>query len=107
MDAFSVRDLRERTGELIDCAESGKISVVTKHGRPVFVAVPMDDQLLRDGVHVALAVRLYAEEVLSLGKAARLAGLSVETFIEKLGALGIPSVRYSPEELDEELNASG
>jgi prevent-host-death family protein len=43
MDAFTVRDLRERTGELIRDTKAGKLSVVTKHGRPVFVAVPLDD----------------------------------------------------------------
>ena len=77
MDAFTVGDLRERTGELIRNAEAGKLSVVTKHGRPVFVAVPLDDRLLQDGVPVALAVRLYESDVLSLGRGARMAGLSL------------------------------
>jgi prevent-host-death family protein len=103
MDAFSVRDLRERTGKLIRDAEAGKLSVVTKRGRPVFVAVPMDERLVRDGVGVAFAVRLYRDEVLSLGKAARLAGLSIPEFLDRLGELGIPAVRYSPKELDKEL----
>lgn len=35
MDTFTVRDFRERTGELIHDAESGNLSVITKHGRPV------------------------------------------------------------------------
>ncbi len=83
--------------------ESGKLSVVTKHGRPVFVAVPLDERALREGIGAALAMKLYKEDVLTLGKAARLANLTVEAFLEKLGAWGIPSVRYSPQELDEEL----
>jgi len=105
MDAFSIRDLRERTGKLIRDAEAGKVSIVTKHGRPVFLAVPLDDGLLENGLRMALAIRLYEEETLSLGKAARLAGASVEAFLEALGARGIPAVRYPPEELDEELDA--
>ncbi|CAK0745836.1 hypothetical protein CCP3SC1_150003 [Gammaproteobacteria bacterium] len=52
-------------------------------------------------------MRLYEEEVLSLGKAARLARLSLEAFIEKLGAAGIPVVRYDTQELDSELAALG
>lgn len=43
METFTVRDLRERSGELIRGAENGKLSVVTKHGTPVFIAVPFDD----------------------------------------------------------------
>jgi prevent-host-death family protein len=107
MNLFTVRDLRERTSELIRDAEAGKLSVVTKHGQPVFVAVPLDEQMIQVGLPVAFAMRLYEEEVLSLGKAARLAQLSPEAFIEKLGAAGIPVVRYDPQELDSELAALG
>lgn len=46
MDSFTVRDLREHTGHLIHDAEAGKLSLVTKHGRPVFLAVPFSEELL-------------------------------------------------------------
>ncbi|MBD5804147.1 hypothetical protein AZOA_35900 [Azoarcus sp. Aa7] len=55
METFTVRDLRERTGELIRSTETGRLSVVTKHGKPVFVAVAFDDALFADGVRAALA----------------------------------------------------
>lgn len=105
METFSIRDLRERTGELVREAEAGRLSIVAKHGRPLFVAVPMDEHLLREGVAAALAIRLFAEKAVSLGKAAKLAQLSLEAFIVRLGSLGIPAVDYPPEELDEELAA--
>ncbi len=35
MDIFSVRDLREHTGALIQDAEAGKLSLVTKRGQPL------------------------------------------------------------------------
>jgi prevent-host-death family protein len=105
METFSIRDLRERTGELVREAEAGHLSIVAKHGRPLFVAVPMDEHLLKEGVGVALALRLYAAKVISLGKAAKLARLSLEAFIARLGALGIPVVDHPPEELDQELAA--
>ena len=105
METFSIRDLRERTGELVREAEAGHLSIVAKHGRPLFITVPMDEHLLKEGVAVALAVRLFAEKVISLGKAAKLARLPIEDFIARLGAMGIPAVDYPPEELDEELDA--
>lgn len=103
VETFSVRDLRERTGELVRQAEAGRLSLVAKHGHPLFVAVPLDEHLLEHGVAVALACRLFAEKVVSLNKAARLAGLAVEAFMERLGAMGIPAVDYPPEEIDREL----
>jgi predicted HTH domain antitoxin len=67
--------------------------------------VPLDEALLRHGVHVALAIKLLQERVLSLGRAAKLAGLDYEAFVEWLGSLGIPAVGYAPEERDRELAA--
>ena len=103
MDTFTIRDLRERTGDLVRGAEAGKLSLVTKHGQPVFLAVPFDETLLKEGVRVALAVKLFDDEVVSLGKAAKLAGMPQSEFIDHLGALKIPVVRYGKEELEQEL----
>lgn len=103
MDTFTIRDLRERTGDLIRDAESGELSVVTKHGRPVFVALPFDDTLVKSGVVLSLAIKLYRDEVISLERAAKLAGMGVAQFSEELGKNNIPVVNYSADELDDEL----
>ena len=50
METFTVRDLRERTGELVRNAEAGHLSLISKHGHPLFVAVPLDERLLGNGV---------------------------------------------------------
>ena len=105
METFSIRDLRERTGELVREPQAGRLSLVAKHGRPLFVAVPLDEHLLEHGIGVALACRLFVEKTVSLAKAAKLAGLPVEAFIERLGAMGIPAVDYPAEELEQELSA--
>jgi predicted HTH domain antitoxin len=107
MESFTVRDLRERTGELVRNAEQGKLAVVAKYGHPLFVAVPLDEELLRLGVHVALAIKLFQDGTMSLGKAAKLAGLSYETFVEQLASIGLPAVDYAPEDLDAEVAAIG
>ncbi|MEK6670097.1 MAG: type II toxin-antitoxin system prevent-host-death family antitoxin [Aquabacterium commune] len=105
METFTVRDLRERSGDLIRCAEEGKLSVVTKHGAPVFVAVPFDDILVREGVTVALAVHLFDEAQMSLSKAAQLAGMSRVEFTRHLSQLNIPVIRTDAAELERDLAA--
>jgi prevent-host-death family protein len=107
METFTIRDLRERTGELVRGAEEGHLSLVTKHGQPIFVAVPMDEILVREGFSVALAIKLFQDGTLSLGKAARLSRLNLVQFTAKLAEQGIPAVDYPPEELDAELAAIG
>ncbi len=107
MDTFTVRDLRERTGELIRGAESGEFAVVTKHGKPVFVAVPFSEEVVTSGVLFVLAARFFQDDLLSLGKAARFAGGSMPEFTDYLGRAGSPSI-YSPrEELEQELESIG
>lgn len=103
MDTFTVRDLRERTGALIHDAEAGQLSLITKHGHPVFLAVPFTETLLELGLHHVLAITLFTEGNLTLAKAAKLSNQSIESFIEKLGKLGIPAVNYSANELEQEL----
>lgn len=107
MDTFTVRDLREHTGALIHDAEEGKLSLITKHGRPVFLAVPFTSELVDLGLRTALAIKLFKDETISLEKAAKISDLNIETFIEKLGQLGIAAVNYSSSELDQELKNFG
>ncbi len=104
---FTVRDLRERAGKLIRDVEIGELSMEAKHEKRVFIGVPFDEKLVKSGMTTALAVKLYREEVLSLGKATRFAGCSVAEFTECLGEADIPIMRYSAEDLDEELTAIG
>lgn len=103
MDTFTIRDLRERTGTLVRDAESGKLSVITKHGRPVFVAVPFDDLLLKEGVGIAMATKLFEQSEVSLGKAAKLAGMTRHEFMAHLADLSIPVTHHTSEELVHEL----
>jgi predicted HTH domain antitoxin len=105
MKAYSVRDLKELPGAIIGNAEKGHLGLVTKHGNPVFVAVPMTDLVLEAGVHVALAVHLYQEHIVSIGKAAKMAKMPLEVFIAFLAKLNISVVDYSLDELRAEVDA--
>ena len=103
LDVFSVRDLRNKSGDLLRDAEGGQISLITKHGKPAILAVPFDERLISQGVHRAMALHLFESHQLTLAQCAKLAGLSLEAFIELLGEAGIPAVDYPPEELEEEM----
>ena len=105
VDVFSARDLRNRAGGLLKDAEDGKLSMITKHGRPAAIAVPFDARLLELGTHRHLAVRLYAQHLLTLAQAAKLADLPIEQFLDVLGVSGVDVVDYPPEEVAAELEA--
>ena len=88
MEAFAVRDLREHTGDLVRNAENGQYSVVSKHGKPLFVALPFNDALLTSGVSVALADKMVLQAELSVAAGAKLAGMPYARYLQHLGALG-------------------
>jgi predicted HTH domain antitoxin len=107
MCAITVEQLIRTPARLIEEAESGEVAVVTKDGRALFLAVPVDDRLAKEDVLVAVAVRLYEREIVSIGRAARIASLSLGEFVDRLAALKIPVARYSPEELAREIAEFG
>ena len=105
MQAFAVRDLREHTGELVRNAESGQYSVVSKHGKPLFVALPFDDALLSAGVNIALADSLVQSGELSVGAGAKLAGMTHSAYMQHLGSIGHSLLGAT--DLDDELASLG
>jgi len=105
ISTFSVRELRQQTGALIHDAEKGGLSIITKHGKPSILAVPFSEKLLSLGVNKDIAVELYQSRSISFIKAAKLAGVSAEEFLEMAKSLNIPCVDYPPEEIESETEA--
>ncbi len=106
LDVFSVRDLRTRSGDLLKDAELGQMSIITKRGRPTILALPFDRRLLEQGVHRVLALRLFEDRQMTLAQAAKVAGLSLDEFLDLLASLGLAAVDYPPDELAGELDAA-
>jgi prevent-host-death family protein len=102
MQFFAIRDLRDHTGELVRNAEEGECSIVSKHGKPLFVALPFDAEILKAGVNVALADKLVQSGELSVGAAAKLAAMPYDHYLKHLGGLGVSM--FSEGTFDDELN---
>ena len=104
MQSFSIRDLRERSGALSQEIEQGNLALVTRHGHPLFISLPFSSELLEQGVHITLAVKLFKEGDISLGKAAKIAKMGKVHFIEYVSKLGLPVVDFDKDELDSEMD---
>ncbi len=102
MQYFGIRDLREKIGDFANEAEAGVISVISRNGTPLTVNIPFDDMLIDLGAHKSLAIKFYKEEILTLNKAARFAGVKTDEFIAMLGSVGI-SALGNTDELEKEL----
>lgn len=103
MGSISVEQFLEHPDKLLSDAQVGEIAVVTQEGKPVFMAVPMGENLDSGSVRLELAVSLFDRDQLSVGVASRIAGLSISEMIDELGRRRIPVARYSGEEFAEEM----
>ena len=103
MHTLSSDELNRKPQQLIDDAQRGEAAIVTVGGEPVMMAVPMGKGIESQAVRLEFAVGLYDRDQISLGLAAKIAGLAYSEMIDELGRRGIATVRYAPEELTKEL----
>ena len=68
----------------------------------ITVSLP-EINIKEEEVRALLATKLLEDEIVSLGKAAEIAGFSEKAFVEILIHRGVPPVKYSKFDLDKEL----
>jgi predicted HTH domain antitoxin len=107
MHTLTTEDLARQPQRLLDEAARGGASLVTRAGEAVLLAVPLGASVDANEVRMELAARLYDSQQISLGVAARIAGLSYSEMIDALGARGIATIRLEPGDLERELAAFG
>ena len=100
-------ELRRTPDTLFDHEHQGQLTVVTTNGQPVMLAVPLGGGPQLHAALLDLAVTLYDRELISLGKAAEIAGLSYSEMIDELGRRDIATLRLAPGQLERELAAFG
>ena len=103
MKTFKTTEFPAHVDKLLSDAAAGRLSLVTKGGEPAFLAVPFTDDMLREGIAVSLAIKLFDEDVISLREGALMARLSLSEFMSACSARGVTVVRYPPSELEMEL----
>ncbi len=107
MQTVTPADLAQKPQRLLDDARRGESTLVLDGDVPVLLAVPMGAGLDTVEVRTELAARLFDRRQISLGLAARIAGLPYSTMIDELGRRGIAVIHVEPGELERELAAFG
>ena len=103
VSVFSVRDLRVNSSTLVREAEAGQVSIITKRGKPAVLALPFGSRLLEVGLDKDLALSLFERRLITLAKAAKLAGVTQDAFMDLIAESGLVAVDYPAEELADEL----
>lgn len=105
MKTLTPEDLTRQPQRLLEDAARGEASLVMHDGQALLLAVPLGTGLNTAEVRLELAARLFDHEQISLGLAARLAGLSYGEMVDALARRNISVIRTTAEELQGELAA--
>ncbi len=106
MGCFSVRDLRIRSSELVKNAERGRVSIITKRGRPAALTLPFDRRLVELGLATDLALNLFERRLVTMAKAAKIAGVTLDAFMDLLAQTGAAAVDYPAGDLKKEMEVA-
>lgn len=103
MATLTLDEVVEQPQRLLDDARRGESDIVVVRSEPVMLTLPLGRTAGSDAERLELAVALFDRDVVSLGLASKIAGLSYSQMIDELGRRQICVVRYSAEDLDQEL----
>ena len=104
MKAVNVRQLKNNPSEALRMAREHPV-VVMNRDHPEALLFHLDDEGLlgEPGVRLALATALFKSESISIGRAAKVAGMPLEAFIVEMGRAGVPVIRGNARTLREDL----
>ena len=102
MKAYNIGDLKNNPSSAIKDAKDGPVLILNReHPEAVIFSLDFVDKKLN--LNRSLAMKLYKDSAVSLGKAAKISGLSYSDFITLLGNHGIPIIQYGIEEVKKDL----
>jgi len=96
---YTSREIRENR-----FIEDDSVSIITSHGKPVKITIPFDERIFHEGLEKAFALHLVENHVLTQAKAAKLAGLSLTSFLSLMAKYCISAAGQTKEEITEELS---
>ncbi|MEW6690747.1 MAG: UPF0175 family protein [Pseudomonadota bacterium] len=104
MKTVNVRQLKNNPSSALRMARKQPV-VVMNRDQPEAVLFHLDDEGLlgEPGVRLALATSLYKDGSVSIGRAARVAGMPLEAFMVEMGRAGVPVIRGGAKSLREDL----
>ena len=104
MKTVNVRQLKNNPSEALRMAREHPV-VVMNRDHPEALLFHLDDEglLSEPGVRLALATALFKSESISIGRAAKVAGMPLEAFIVEMGRAGVPVIRGNARTLREDL----
>jgi len=102
-DVFSSRDMRNNPGKLFSGAKNNRMSILTKNGSPKMLTFPFTKEFLEYGINKYIAIKLFESNFITLSKAANIADITIEEFLDITGEMNIDVVKFDSEEIESDI----
>jgi prevent-host-death family protein len=98
MNSIAIRELRNSPSHLTHSLEQDEYVFITKHGKPIGVAIPLSDDNLRIGLTRATALQAWKQGDISLGKMAELLQMDKAQLRETLSSMNLSVLTESADD---------
>ena len=89
MQTVAIRDLKNNPSNMTKYLEQGESVFVTKHGKPIGITLPLNNEVFSIGVKKSVAVELYRMGVISLGKIAEILEIKKQEAMALLNSVDV------------------
>jgi len=102
MHSVAIRDLKNNPSSLTKYLDEGSSVFVTRHGKPIGITIPLNDDVFSVGVKKSVAVELYTMGVISLGKMAEILEIRKKEAMGLLNSLDVLWIEDDVKAIEEE-----
>lgn len=105
MNIFNIENLNRYSNTLVQDIERDHLTIITKEGSPISIAIPFTEEMLKLGIPKMLAIKMLEGKTLTVPQAAKIAGWCLIDMFSLASSQGVDVVDYDPKEIDDELAA--
>jgi len=102
MQCVAIRDLKNNPSSMTKYLDAGSSVFVTRHGKPIGITLPLNDDLFSVGIKKAVATELYKMDIISLGKMAEILEITKQEAMRLLNSLDITWIDETIEDIQSE-----
>jgi len=89
MKTVAIRDLKNNPSSMTKHLDAGSSVFVTRHGKPIGITLPINDDIFSIGLKKTVAIELYKMEIISLGKMAEMLEIPKQEAMSLLNTLNV------------------
>lgn len=98
MQVIGIKELQTNPGKLTKTFSKDDYALITKHGKPVGLALPFSDDVMDHGLKPWYALKGFQNGDLSFGQLSKVLDKNHHETMKLLGFLGIPIADYDLED---------